>query len=140
MGKGMRALWVVLALVLAAAAAWAGEAPMLTEQVKAGKLPPLAQRLPKDPLVIKAGMMLPREDAPLAIGKYGGVLRFAAPGTGMGAESWCNNGPLLRNLPGVGQLTTEVAPWFLKSYTVDATGKVYTFKMRDGLKWSDGQL
>jgi peptide/nickel transport system substrate-binding protein len=139
MVKGMRALWVVLALVLVAAAAWAGEAPMLADQVKAGKLPALAQRLPKDPLVIKAGMMLPREDAPLAIGKYGGVLRFASPGPSWGAESWTNNGPLLRNLPGVGQLTTEVAPWFFKSYTVDATGKVYTFKLRDGLKWSDGQ-
>ena len=30
-----------------------GEAPMLAEQVKAGKLPPVEQRLPQDPLVLK---------------------------------------------------------------------------------------
>src|SRR5262249_42499308 len=40
------------------------EAPQLAEQVKAGKLPPVAERIGQDPLVIK----------PLhAIGKYGGT-------------------------------------------------------------------
>jgi peptide/nickel transport system substrate-binding protein len=142
MKKGIRALFVVLALSLLAAGAWAAdkESPILGDLVKKGALPSLANRLPKEPLVIKAGMMLPREDAPLAIGKYGGQLRFASPSPDGGAETgWCNTAPLLRNLPGVGQLTTEVAGWTLKSYTVDAAGKVFTFKMRDGLKWSDGQ-
>src|SRR5215204_2484950 len=49
------------------------EAPMLAELVKAGKLPPVEQRVSQDPLVIK----------PLReIGKYGGMLRrgFTGPG------------------------------------------------------------
>src|SRR5437763_2137984 len=49
------------------------EAPTLAELVKAGKLPPVEQRLPQDPLVIK----------PLnEIGKYGGTWRrgFTGPG------------------------------------------------------------
>src|SRR5215212_4139518 len=44
------------------------EAPMLAELVKAGKLPPVEQRLPPQPLVVKPTN---------AIGKYGGTLRGA---------------------------------------------------------------
>ena len=50
-----------------------GEAPMLAELVKAGKLPPVEQRVPDEPLVIK-----PLE----SIGKYGGIWRRAFTGPG----------------------------------------------------------
>ncbi|MFC7694275.1 hypothetical protein ACFQY5_36790 [Paeniroseomonas aquatica] len=49
------------------------EAPMLAEQVRAGRLPPVAQRLPQDLMVIQ----------PLrGVGKYGGTWRrgFIGPG------------------------------------------------------------
>jgi hypothetical protein len=42
------------------------EAPMLEAMVTAGELPPLDQRLPREPLVIK-----PRD----SVGSYGGTLR-----------------------------------------------------------------
>ena len=42
------------------------EAPMLADLVKAGKLPPVAQRLPEDPLVVNTFE---------SIGQYGGVWR-----------------------------------------------------------------
>ena len=44
------------------------EAPALAEQVKAGKLPPVEQRLPKQPLVVPVTEK---------IGEYGGVWRRA---------------------------------------------------------------
>jgi peptide/nickel transport system substrate-binding protein len=47
------------------------EAPLLADQVKAGKLPPLAQRLPEEPLVLQ-----PTNE----IGKYGGNWRMAFTG------------------------------------------------------------
>ena len=49
------------------------EAPMLAELVKQGKLPPVEQRVPKEPLVIK-----PVHE----IGRYGGTWRrgFTGPG------------------------------------------------------------
>src|SRR5258708_22818207 len=61
------------------------EAPQLTEQVKAGKLPPVAERIGQDPLVIK----------PLhEIGKYGGTWRRGFTGP---ADFWngypCCSGP-----------------------------------------------
>ena len=47
------------------------EAPQLAELVKAGKLPPVQERIGQDPLVVK----------PLReIGKYGGTWRRASPG------------------------------------------------------------
>ena len=49
------------------------EAPALAELVKAGKLPPVAERLPSEPMVLK----------PLrSVGKYGGTWRrgFLGPG------------------------------------------------------------
>jgi len=148
-----RLLAVLLALSLAAAIGWAGgakesagaaaaatghESQLLAARVQAGTLPPLAQRLPKEPLVIKEGMLLPKEDATLSVGKYGGQLRFASPNPDGGAEFWIQNNVLLRNQPGIGLLTTDVIPWFLKGYTVDTSGKVFTFTLREGVKWSDG--
>ena len=48
------------------------EAPTLAEQVKAGKLPPLDQRLPSEPEVLK----------PIdSVGKYGGKLRLGMRGS-----------------------------------------------------------
>src|SRR5690349_20768752 len=49
------------------------EAPALSELVKAGKLPPVEQRLPSEPMVVE----------PLrSVGKYGGIWRrgFLGPG------------------------------------------------------------
>src|SRR5688572_32584641 len=55
------------------------EAPDLAEQVKAGKLPPVAERIGQDPLVIK-----PVHE----IGKYGGTLRRAFTGPGDKYNGW----------------------------------------------------
>ena len=65
MSKIMSAI-LAFTFVLSVPAAFAyQEAPMLAEMVKAGKLPPLEQRLPENPLVEK----------PVSeIGKYGGKL------------------------------------------------------------------
>ena len=51
------------------------EAPMLTELVEAGELPPVEDRLPENPLVV----------TPLEIGQYGGTWRRAK-----GPADWAN--------------------------------------------------
>src|SRR5256885_14117385 len=59
------------------------EAPQLAEQVKAGKLPPVAERIGQDPLVIK-----PLHD----IGKYGGTWRggFTGPADFWDGDRCCS--------------------------------------------------
>jgi len=62
------------------------EAPQLTELVKAGKLPPVAERIGLDPIVVK----------PLhAIGTYGGTWRRGFNGP---ADTSAGQAPLWRSL------------------------------------------
>ena len=56
---------LVVSLTLPVAYAFGGEAPMLEKMVDAGKLPPLEERLPENPLV---------ENPVNEVGEYGGKL------------------------------------------------------------------
>ena len=59
-------LSVILVIGISFAALGYQEAPQLAELVQAGKLPPVEERLPEEPLIVK-----PVE----GIGKYGGTWR-----------------------------------------------------------------
>lgn len=116
--------------------------------VKAGKLPPVKDRLPKEPqVVLKSGM----SDG---IGVYGDVGRFfsASPtagwnfmaGTsagGFGIESYSYNyqglvkiGPLWRSVTDV-----EPFPNLAQNWEWSADGKQLTMHLIEGARWSDGQ-
>jgi len=103
------------------------EAPAMAELVKAGKLPPVDQRLPADLLVIK----------PLReIGKYGGTWRraFLGPGDGEnGNRIRSGDKPLFWDVTG-----TKLMPQVAKAYEISADGKRTTLFLRKGMKWSDG--
>jgi peptide/nickel transport system substrate-binding protein len=105
------------------------EAPQLAELVKQGQLPPVEQRLPEEPLVIK-----PVHE----VGKYGGTWRRGFTGPG---DYW--NG--IRTITGPDSLlfwdyTGEKAtPNVAKSYEFQDDGRVFVLHLRKGMKWSDGQ-
>lgn len=102
------------------------EAPMLAAQVEDGKLPPVDQRLPQDPMVLK-----PLE----SIGTYGGVLRQATyGGNDSQIESTIGYTRLVRWNPE----WTKVIPDVAESYEVNSDATEYTFNLRKGTKWSDG--
>jgi peptide/nickel transport system substrate-binding protein len=103
------------------------EAPILAEMVKAGKLPPVDQRLPQNPMLVQPEKR---------VGVYGGVWRLAMVKRDpifmlrvMGYES------LVRWDEG----WTKVIPNVAQSYTASPDSKTFTFKLRQGMKWSDGQ-
>ncbi len=103
------------------------EAPELAALVKAGKLPPLKDRIPQEPLVIK----------PLAeIGKYGGTWRrgFLGPG------DWENGNRLNASdkLLFWDYTGTKIVPSAAKSWEQSADGKIIRLTLRKGMKWSDG--
>jgi peptide/nickel transport system substrate-binding protein len=103
------------------------EAPPLVELVKAGKLPPVTQRLGQDPLVIK-----PVHD----IGKYGGTWRrgFTGPADVFnGFRAAMNDKILYFDYTG-----TKVVPNLAKAWELSDDGRVTTIFLRRGMKWSDG--
>jgi peptide/nickel transport system substrate-binding protein len=106
------------------------EAPMLVEMVKAGKLPPVEQRLPEaaDLMVIK-----PLKE----VGKYGGRWRrgFTGPAdTENGNRIVSTDKILMFDYTG-----NKVTPSLAKDWRLSDDGKVCTIFLRKGLKWSDGQ-
>ena len=104
------------------------EAPMLAEQVKAGKLPAVEQRLPQDLLVVK-----PVHE----IGKYGGTWRrgFTGPADWSGGVRVAGTDRLI----GWDYTGTKLVPNIVAGWDISQDGKTITFKLRKGMKWSDGQ-
>ena len=104
------------------------EAPQLAELVKAGKLPPVQERIGQDPLVVK----------PLReIGKYGGTWRRAFTGpfdTSNGHRVAQNDKLLYYDYTG-----TKLVPNIARAWEVSPDGKVTTLLLRRGMRWSDGQ-
>src|SRR4051794_21568773 len=103
------------------------EAPALADLVKAGKLPPVAERVSQDPLVIK----------PLReIGKYGGMMRrgFTGPGDKY-------NGRRLAGIDGCfywDYTCTKIVPNIARSWEEKDGGRTLQINLRRGMKWSDG--
>lgn len=102
------------------------EAPMLSELVKQGKLPPVEQRLPKNPLVVT-----PYEE----IGQYGGNWRRTWTGL---ADQWGLNKICHEHIVMFDKNGAAVLPNVAESWKVSKDARVYTFKLREGIKWSDG--
>ena len=113
------------------------EAPMLAERCRAGKLPPVAERLPDNPLVL-----VPWE----RIGRYGGRLRYTE--FTIGYDHYLrhlNEVALLEQRPTPGAapcfkwMEGEPQPGVLEHWAVNADATQFTLRIRRGLKWSDGE-
>jgi peptide/nickel transport system substrate-binding protein len=103
------------------------ETPIFAEDVKAGKLPPVAKRLPETPLVVKFG-------AGTEPGQHGGSLNMLI-GRSRDVRMLVVYG--YARLVGYEQ-NFNIVPDILES--MEAKGeRVFTMKLRKGHRWSDGQ-
>jgi peptide/nickel transport system substrate-binding protein len=123
------------------------EPAWVTEQfVDTGKLPPVAERLPKEPLVFKAANM------PDGIGVYGDVMRHVIGGR---PEGWNYIGGQSQGWGGIdigmSECLTRTGPLFMvraeelepmpnlaKSWEWSEDGHELTMHLIEGAKWSDG--
>ena len=123
-GHGWLGIALTLGLALASSARAGGESPVLGKLVEAGKLPPLAQRLPERPRVLATD--------PEAV--YGGDLRMLI-GTLKDTKlafvygyarlvGWDRNFRLVSDI--------------VERYDIEDGGRTFTFRLRKGHRWSDG--
>jgi peptide/nickel transport system substrate-binding protein len=103
------------------------EAPQWAQLVGAGRLPPVSERLPSDPLVITP---------PHQMGPYGGTWRRYATGpSDIGIlEARLAYDGLVR----WGPMGLEVLPNLATRWDIEDGGRSFTFHMRRGVRWSDG--
>ena len=104
------------------------EAPMLAERVAKGELPPVDQRVPQDPLVLQ-----PVE----SIGKYGGTVVMNRDTQNPTGKLW----RILWEFPLNYSIAflREIYPNVLKQLEMGPEAKKFTFYLRKGMKWSDGE-
>lgn len=103
--------------------------PLFATDVSSGKLPPVAERLPAEPLVVE-----PYD----AIGTYGGTLRGISLGPGSGTTevfSW-----RIQTWVHLQDDLKTIVPNLMKSWTVNSDYTEFTFTLRKGHRWSDGEL
>ncbi len=104
-----------------------GEAPPLRSLVEAGELPPVEERLPKNPLVIHP---------PERTGPYGGNWNVFATGPeDISAMTGITYETLIRWDP----LQQELLPNLAVDWEVRDDGRTYVFELREGVRWSDGE-
>jgi peptide/nickel transport system substrate-binding protein len=103
------------------------EAPMLADLVKAGSLPPVADRLPKNPLTTPVIEK---------IGTYGGEWRTGL--LGGSDDAWMVRTVRYDALVRWDVGWTKVIPDIATGWEVSPDGATYTFFLREGMKWSDG--
>jgi peptide/nickel transport system substrate-binding protein len=122
------------------------EPAWVTEFVTAGKLPPVAERLPKEPMVYKTANM---PDGP---GVYGDVMRHVIGGRPEGWNFWAGQSygwggidiGLVECLTRTGPLFTvnsadlQPLPNLAKGWDWSEDGKTLTIHLIEGAKWSDG--
>jgi peptide/nickel transport system substrate-binding protein len=122
------------------------EPDWVTKMVKAGKLPPVKDRLPKEPMVYKAANMVD------GLGAYGDVMRHVIGGRpeGWNYEAGQNQGWGGIDI-GLYECLTRTAPLFevkpdaleplpnlAKSWDWSKDGHTLTMHLIEGAKWSDG--
>lgn len=115
------------------------ESPALADLVKAGKLPPVEKRLPKEPYVVGPGELVSDKVLQFKPGKYGGTMRLAQESPSGDPHIFIGmNEPLLWAFDGF-DYAKGIHGSVLKAYEANADDTVFTFHLREGLKWSDGE-
>ena len=107
------------------------ESPALTDLVSAGTLPALEERIP-----VESDVFVDTTDAignTLEIGTYGGVINLGGAGGGWGLSRPVLEGIIRFNSDGT------YYPNVIKSYEHNEDYTVWTFNLREGMKWSDGE-
>lgn len=134
-------LFLVITLIIslfsaipAAAETTYTQAPMFDERVTSGEIPPVDERLPENPKLVHE---VADQYLDLEVGTYGGTLRMVTNVVNWSADAFtCNNEHLLYSPSCVGDVYEAN---IVESYSINEDLTEFTFTLRKGLKWSDGE-
>jgi len=122
-----RTVLAMLASTAVPGALGASESELFTDMLADGSLPPMAERLPKNPRVVNLAAM-GREP-----GRVGGTVRMI-----VGRQKDIRLVPMNSYARLIGyDENLNLVPDVLESFTVE-DGRIFTFKLREGHRWSDG--
>lgn len=119
----------------AAAPSAYNEVPLFADAVAAGELPPIDERIPKEPFVVGPGILNSEEWLDWEPGNYGGTIRLPSL-NGTVHEIFLALGMTILRAPD--QSTKDPLPAMVSSYEISEDYTEYTLTIREGLKWSDG--
>ena len=111
------------------------QAPMLDASVEAGELPPVEERLPENPRIVKEML---DEHLDMEIGNYGGTIRLTTSVVNWDADGFIGNNEALLTMESANSDT--ITPNIVENFEVSDDQTTFTFTLRKGLKWSDGTL
>ncbi|MEM8791306.1 MAG: ABC transporter substrate-binding protein [Pseudomonadota bacterium] len=128
----IRALLTIAAFLIAVPAAAVDfdlvETPLLEERIKAGELPPIAERIPDEPQIVDF------EGKGRVAGVHGGTLRmFVGRAKDVRYMSAYGYARLIGYAPDY-----SLQPDLLKTYRLEEGGKRLVLVLRKGHRWSDG--
>ena len=110
------------------------EAPMLAQRVEAGELPPVEERLPENPRIAHEIL---DEYLDYECGNYGGTLRLATCQVNWDADAFIGEDENFLTMESAN--SDVITPNIVEEFTANDDNTVFTFKIRKGLKWSDGE-
>jgi peptide/nickel transport system substrate-binding protein len=127
--------FAMLGVLLPASGAFAQATPKMVEPpfyedaVKAGDLPPVAERIPEHPFVVSY------DGTDKTPGKYGGTLRI------LGGSAKDTRMMIIYGYARLVGYTPDydIVADLAESFEVENDGRVFTFHLRPGHKWSDGE-
>ncbi len=111
---------------------------MLAERVATGELPPIEERLPKQPFVVGPGILISEENLDWEVGTYGGTMETAHSNPGWNPSLFIMMNRGLLGAPGIG--TADLTGNLYDDFSINEDNTVFTFQLREGLRWSDGEF
>ena len=124
----------VIAIMPASAEGTYTQAPMFDELVDSGALPPVEERLPETPRVTHEIL---DEYLDYQCGNYGGTMRLVTSVVNWDADGFVGMNEALLTMASTA--SDDVTPNVVEDYIVNEEQTEFTFKLRKGLKWSDGE-
>ena len=109
------------------------QSPLFDEAVDAGTLPPVEERLPENPRVAKEIL---DEYLEMEEGNYGGTLRLATAVLNWDADAFIGQNEALLTMESAN--SAVITPNIVEDFQISEDNTTFTFKLRKGLKWSDG--